>query len=91
MCALAHRQRCHASTVRGTWTARRGLLATPYDERLYRQLMLAAYQSGNPAGVDTIMRELIQVLDAEDQPLDDLHPDTIELYKKLRGARLLRN
>jgi DNA-binding SARP family transcriptional activator len=73
-----------------TWAARRGLLATPYDERLYRQLMLAAYQSGNPAGVDAIMRELIQVLDAEAEPLDDLHPDTIALYKKLRGTRLLR-
>jgi DNA-binding SARP family transcriptional activator len=73
-----------------TWAARRGLLATPYDERLYRQLMLAAYQSGNPAGVDTIMRELIQVLDAEAEPLDDLHPNTIALYKKLRGTRALR-
>jgi DNA-binding SARP family transcriptional activator len=73
-----------------TWSARRGLLATPYDERLYRQLMLAAYTAGNPAGVDAIMRELIQVLDAEAEPLDDLHPDTIALYKKLRGTRLLR-
>lgn len=73
-----------------TWAARRGLLATPYDERLYRQLMLAAYTAGNPAGVDAIMRELIQVLDAEAEPLDDLHPDTIALYKKLRGTRLLR-
>jgi DNA-binding SARP family transcriptional activator len=73
-----------------TWAARRGLLATPYDERLYRQLMLAAYAAGNPSGVDAIMRELIQVLDAEAEPLDDLHPDTIALYKKLRGTRLLR-
>jgi DNA-binding SARP family transcriptional activator len=73
-----------------TWAARRGLLVTPYDERLYRQLMLAAYAAGNPAGVDAIMRELIQVLDAEAEPLDDLHPDTIALYKKLRGTRLLR-
>jgi DNA-binding SARP family transcriptional activator len=73
-----------------TWAARRGLLASPYDERLYRQLMLAAYNAGNPAGVDAIMRELIQVLDAEAEPLDDLHPDTIALYKKLRGTRLLR-
>ncbi len=73
-----------------TWAARRGLLASPYDERLYRQLMLAAYTAGNPAGVDAIMRELIHVLDAEAEPLDDLHPDTIALYKKLRGTRLLR-
>jgi len=73
-----------------TWAARRGLLASPYDERLYRQLMRATYDAGNPAGVDTIMRELLHVLDAEDEPLDDLHPDTIALYKKLRGTRALR-
>jgi DNA-binding SARP family transcriptional activator len=72
-----------------TWAARRGLLASPYDERLYRQLMLAAYNAGNPTGVDAVMRELIQVLDAEAEPLDDLHPDTVALYKKLRGTRLL--
>ena len=35
------------------------------------------------------MRELIQVLDAEAEPLDDLHPDTIALYEKLRETRLL--
>jgi hypothetical protein len=43
-----------------------------------------------PAGGDTIMRELLHVLDAEDQPLDDLHPDTIALYKKLLSTRALR-
>jgi DNA-binding SARP family transcriptional activator len=73
-----------------TWAARRGLRASPYDERLYRQLMLAADAAGNPAGVDAVMRELIHVLDAEAEPLDDLHPDTIALYKRLRGTRLLR-
>jgi hypothetical protein len=57
-----------------TWAARRGLLASPYDERLYRQLMRAAYQTGNPPGVDAIMRELLHVLDAEGEPVDELHP-----------------
>jgi DNA-binding SARP family transcriptional activator len=72
------------------WAARRGLLASPYDERLYRQLMRSAYDAGNPSGVDAIMRELLHVLDAEAEPIDDLHPETVELYKKLRGTRLLR-
>jgi DNA-binding SARP family transcriptional activator len=80
-------QHDHASA---TWAARRGLLASPYDERLYRQLMRAAYQTGNPPGVDAIMRELLHVLDAEGEPVDELHPETVELYKKLRGTRLLR-
>jgi DNA-binding SARP family transcriptional activator len=72
------------------WAARRGLLASPYDERLYRQLMRAAYDAGNAPGVDAIMRELLHALDAEDEPIDELHPDTVELYKRLRGTRMLR-
>jgi DNA-binding SARP family transcriptional activator len=87
---LAHHYLDQHNPTDATWAARRGLLATPYDERLYRQLMRAAYTAGNPAGVDTVMRELLHVLDAEDQPLDDLHPDTIALYKQLRGTRPLR-
>ena len=39
------------------WAARRGLLASPYDERLYRVLMRAADAAGNPAGVDAIWKE----------------------------------
>jgi DNA-binding SARP family transcriptional activator len=70
-----------------TWAARRGLLASPYDERLYRILMRAAHTAGNPAGVDTILRELLHILDAEDDPVDELHPQTVELYRQLRPRR----
>jgi DNA-binding SARP family transcriptional activator len=70
-----------------TWAARRGLVASPYDERLYRILMRAAHTAGNPAGVDTILRELLYVLDAEDDPADELHPQTVELYRQLRPRR----
>jgi hypothetical protein len=87
---LAHHYLTNQDPAGATWAARRGLLASPYDERLYRQLMLAANTAGNPAGVDALMRELIHVLDADAEPLDDLHPDTISLYKRLRGTRLLR-
>jgi DNA-binding SARP family transcriptional activator/LysM repeat protein len=70
-----------------TWAARRGLLASPYDERLYRILMRAAHAAGNPAGVDTVLRELLHVLGAEDDPVDELHPQTVELYRQLRPRR----
>jgi len=72
-----------------TWAARQGLLASPYDERLYRVLMRAAHSAGNPAGVDTILRELLHVLGAEDEddPVDELHPLTVELYRQLRPRR----
>jgi DNA-binding SARP family transcriptional activator len=70
-----------------TWAARRGLLASPYDERLYRQLMLAADAAGNSGGVDAAMRELVHVMGEDLEPLDDLHPETIKLYQQLRGKR----
>jgi DNA-binding SARP family transcriptional activator len=67
------------------WAARRGLLASPYDERLYRVLMRAADAAGNPAGVDAVWRELLSVLDADLELVDDeLHPETIALYAALR-------
>ena len=67
------------------WAARRGLLASPYDERLYRVLMRAADAAGNPAGVDAIWKELLTVLDADLDLVDDeLHPETIALYTALR-------
>jgi Bacterial transcriptional activator domain len=66
------------------WAARRGLLASPYDERLYRVLMRAADAAGNPAGVDAVWQELLSVLDADLELVDDeLHPETIDLYGAL--------
>jgi len=38
--------------------ARRALLVSPYDERLYRVLLRAADAQGNPAGVESVMAEL---------------------------------
>jgi len=45
------------------WAARRGLLANRYDQRLYRALLRAAHARGNLAGLDSILNELLQVLD----------------------------
>jgi DNA-binding SARP family transcriptional activator len=70
-----------------TWAARRGLVASPFDERLYRQLMLAADAAGNTAGIDATMRELVHIMGDELEPVDDLHPETIKLYHQLRGNR----
>jgi DNA-binding SARP family transcriptional activator len=69
------------------WAARRGLAATPYDERLYRVLMRAAHSAGNPAGVEAVWQELLTVLGADLELVDeDLHPETITLYTTLRPA-----
>ncbi len=65
------------------WAARKGLLVSQYDERLYRILMRSADIAGNPSGVDKAMRELIHLVAEDLEPYDSVHPDTIELYKSL--------
>jgi hypothetical protein len=73
--------------------ARIGLLASPYDERLYRVLLQAADLEGNPAGVERVMAELLQVVGGtgagrSSRPgstldLRSVHPETATLYRSL--------
>ncbi len=65
------------------WSARQGLLVSPYDERLYRLLMRAADLAGNPAGVEAVMSELLQLVGGEVEPYDSVHPETYDLYRSL--------
>jgi DNA-binding SARP family transcriptional activator len=65
------------------WAARKGLLVSPYDERLYRMLMRSADVDGNPAGVEAVMSELIQLVAEDIEPFDSIHPATIDLYRAL--------
>ncbi|MGH9081168.1 MAG: AfsR/SARP family transcriptional regulator [Acidimicrobiales bacterium] len=69
------------------WAARKGLLVSPYDERLYRMLLRAADAAGNPAGVETVMGELIQLVADDIEPFDSIHPATIDLYRSLSRSR----
>jgi DNA-binding SARP family transcriptional activator len=69
------------------WAARRGLVVSPYDERLYRMLMRAADLGGNPAGVDAVMSELLTLVAEGIEPLDAVHPNTMELYRQLSRRR----
>jgi len=76
--------------------ARRALLMCPYDERLYRMVMLAADHQGNPAGVERAMAELCSLLGGGGRgtarharlvaPPETpwwVHPDTAALYRAL--------
>ncbi len=77
-----------AGDARGAeWSARRGLLVSPYDERLYRMLMRAADVGGNPAGVEAVMAELIKLVANDIEPLDSVHPSTMDLYRSLTRRR----
>jgi len=77
--------------------ARRALLVSPYDERLYRRLLLAADAQGNPAGVESAMARLVRLLAGDrpdgpagpDRTAELVHPETVELYRSLsrRGTR----
>ena len=69
------------------WAARQGLLVSPYDERLYRMLMRAADLGGNPAGVESAMSELVRLVADDIEPLDSVHPSTVELYRSLTRRR----
>ncbi len=71
------------------WSARRGLLASPYDERLYRVLMRAADAAGNPAGVEAVMTELVRLVADDVEPFDSVHPETLDLYRSLSRRRTL--
>lgn len=65
------------------WAARKGLLVSPYDERLYRMLLRSADRAGNPAGVESVMSELIRLVADDVEPFDSVHPSTMELYRSL--------
>ncbi len=67
------------------WAATQGLLASPGDEALYRDRMLAAHHAGNTAAIKQIMSELCEVVEAN-EPYDQLHPDTVTLFKSLLGV-----
>ena len=74
------------------WAARRGLLVSPYDERLYRMLLRTADAAGHPGGVEAVMAELVRVVADEIEPVESVHPSTLALYRSLsrRSSSALR-
>jgi two-component SAPR family response regulator len=70
------------------WAARRGLVVSPYDERLYRMLLRAADAAGNPSGVESVMAELVRVVADEIEPVESVHPSTLALYRSLSRRRM---
>jgi DNA-binding SARP family transcriptional activator len=65
------------------WSARQGLRVSSYDERLYRILLRAADAAGNPAGVESVMSELVRLVAEDVEPYDAVHPETLDLYRAL--------
>jgi DNA-binding SARP family transcriptional activator len=75
------------------WMVRRGLVVSPYDERLYRALLRALAAQGNRVGLRAAMAELLVVAGEAPLPvpaggrsgaeLGVLHPETTALYRDL--------
>jgi DNA-binding SARP family transcriptional activator len=73
------------------WIVRRGLLACPYDERLYRSLLLALAAQGNRTGMRAAMAQFLLVAEGalatfpgwNSGGSDPLGPRTTELYHEL--------
>lgn len=72
-----------------TWAANQGLKAALGDEILFRDRMLACDLAGNPAGVERVMDELCEVVEAL-EPYDALHPETLALYERISHRRRTR-
>lgn len=73
------------------WMVRRGLLVSPYDERLYRALLCALAAQGNRARLRAAMAQLLVVAREAPAPfrerdaggMEALHPETTQLYRGL--------
>ncbi len=82
--ACRYAEYCLVLDARGAeWAARQGLRVSPYDERLYRVLLKASDAAGNPAGVESIMAELVHLVADDVEPFDAVHPETLALYRRL--------
>ncbi len=75
---------------------RQGLLVSPYDERLYRALLVALEAQGNRFGLRAVMAQLLAVAGDllvppqlgkwEGCGWEPLHPETTALYRALLGG-----
>lgn len=68
------------------WSARQGLLAVPYDERLWRIVLRATYAiSKSIPSLESVMNELLSVLGYKDSP-EKISIQTLNLYNALCRA-----
>jgi DNA-binding SARP family transcriptional activator len=77
------------SAAEAEWVVRQALLVSPYDERLYRSLLVAMAAQGNRVRLHAAMAQLRTLAGevphpgAPPAPVDCLHPATTDLYRDL--------
>ena len=67
------------------WAANKGLLASPGDEALYRDRMLAAHHAGNTNVVKQLMAELCEIVE-DSEPYELLSQETVAHFRRLSGS-----
>ena len=67
--------------IEARWAATQGLLAGPYTERLWVQLMAAADALGEAHEVERLLADMDRCLGL-DGDYDQLHPDTVAAYRR---------
>ena len=88
-CRVGSRSLDDGNATHAEWAIRKALMAAPWDERLYRMLMVVNHASGNRGGVESALRSLAHVLDWRGDPIDGVHPETAQLYRQLLVDRNL--
>lgn len=80
---LAQRRLAASDPAEAEWAVRSGLKANPWDERLYRMLMVVAHATGSRAGIEAAINALARVLEWPGRPIDGVHRETAQLYRRL--------
>jgi two-component SAPR family response regulator len=89
-CAIEFSEHCFDKDDpdQALWSARQGLLAVPYDERLWRIVLRATYSSSQSvASLEAVMQEMLNVLGYQDS-VEKLSVATRNLYDALCRALL---
>jgi two-component SAPR family response regulator len=81
---LAELELAAGSSAGAGRAARKGLIADPAAEQLWRMVMRAEHAAGNSAGVHDAWSGCLRELEAFEADLEP-HPDTVALYRTLIG------
>jgi DNA-binding SARP family transcriptional activator len=84
---LAELELAAGDPVAAAAAARAGLAAESAAEQLWRALMRAEHEAGNPLGVTAAWAQCLDAI-TEIAPGGEPHPDTEQLYRRLIGGRL---
>jgi hypothetical protein len=68
------------------WAASQGLLVVPVREDLYRVRFQAAFDAGDPDGLDAAHTEAVRAIRTHIDPAEALQDETERLYQRLKRA-----